>query len=81
MDGDPDVAGEQDIIFDSILDTAGRASSVNIRGDYTVESDLASVTLCAGATDATDPTCAGGNPFDTTLISNTGEWLGNSGLK
>ena len=37
----------------------------------TQEADVVSVTLCSDATDATDPTCAGGTEYDTTVSTTT----------
>ena len=61
--------------FDGILDTTkSRAPSVTISG--TSAERGVSITLCAGATDATDPTCAGGTRFeDAFFVGVTTGWL------
>ena len=61
-------------ISDDNIIIGNNAESVTIRGISTDRRDV-SITLCAGATDATKPTCAGGTPFDdTTFIGSTTQW-------
>ena len=65
IDGERSNFGPQPIIFDGVLDdTKGRAPGIVIRGTYTAP--VTSLIICAGATDAADPTCAGGVTFGST---------------
>ena len=61
-------------LTDDTINIANRDAGVIVSG--TTESE-AGITLCAGATDATDPTCAGGTTFPVRVYGksgNTTEW-------
>ena len=65
-----DLAIDAPVAGDNIINIAERDAGVPITGTH----DTAlTITLCAGATDATDPTCAGGTTY-ATVVPTTTTW-------
>ena len=66
----PDAPGIDDpIAVDNIINAVEHTNGVIVRG--TNAADVDTVTLCAGATDATDVTCTGGTSYTDTIAAGT----------